>query len=152
MITDLRAEVGQYAGTGAAVMTLVAINDVWISAEFTENNLGHIKEGTPVDLVLDAIPGTVFSGKIRSIGLGVSAGQVPAPGTLPTIDNNRDWLRQSQRFPVIISFSAEDRERLATQVRIGGQAEVMAYSEGHGILKLLGKIFIHFMSWLSYAY
>jgi len=152
VITDLRAEAGQYAGTGTAIMTLVALNDVWINAEFTENNLGHIGESTPVDLVLDSIPGEVFSGKIRHIGVGVSAGQVPAAGTLPTIENNRDWLRQSQRFQVRISFNPEDRERLVPHVRVGGQAEVMAYSEGHGFLKLLGKLFIHFMSWMSYAY
>jgi multidrug resistance efflux pump len=152
VITDLRAEVGLYAGTGAPVMTLIALNDVWISAEFTENNLGHIKAGSPVDLVVDAIPGEVFTGQIRSIGLGVSAGQAPAAGTLPTIDNNRDWLRQSQRFPVIISFNPGQREQLIKQVRVGGQIEAMAYSDGHGILKLLGKLFIHFMSWLSYIY
>jgi multidrug resistance efflux pump len=152
VITDLRAEAGQYAGTGTPIITLVAINDVWISADFTENNLGHIAEGTPVDLVLDAIPGKVFSGTIRHIGVGVSAGQVPAAGTLPTIDNNRDWLRQAQRFQVRVSFNPEDREQLLRQVRVGGQAEVIAYSEGHGFLKLLGKLFIHFMSWMSYAY
>jgi len=152
VITDLRAEVGLYAGTGASVMTLIALNDVWISAEFTENNLGHIKTGSPVDLVVDAIPGEVFTGQIRSIGLGVSAGQAPAAGTLPTIENNRDWLRQSQRFPVIISFNPGQREQLIKQVRIGGQVEAMAYSGGHGILKLLGKIFIRLMSWLSYVY
>jgi multidrug resistance efflux pump len=152
IITDLRAEVGLYAGTGAPVMTLIAIDDVWINAEFTENNLGHLKAGSPVDLVVDAIPGEVFSGTVRSIGLGVSAGQPPAAGNLPTIENNRDWLRQSQRFPVIISFNPGQREQLEKQVRVGGQVEVMAYSEGHGILKLLGKLFIHFMSWLSYVY
>ena len=152
VITDLRAEAGQYAGTGTPIMTLVALTDVWISADFTENNLGHIKEGTPVDLVLDSIPGEVFSGTIRHIGVGVNVGQVPPAGTLPTIDNNRDWLRQAQRFPVRISFNPEDRDHLVQHVRIGGQAEVLAYSEGHAFLKLLGKLFIHFMSWLSYAY
>ena len=152
VITDLRAEAGQYAGTGTPIMTLVALTDVWISADFTENNLGHIKEGTPVDLVLDSIPGEVFSGTIRHIGVGVNVGQVPPAGTLPTIDNNRDWLRQAQRFPVRISFNPEDRDHLVQHVRIGGQAEVLAYSEGHAFLKLLGKLFIHFMSWLSYTY
>ena len=152
IITDLRTEVGQYAGTGAPVMTLIAINDGWIRAEFTENNLGHIRAGTPVEYVLDSVPGEVFSGTIRSIGLGVSAGQVPPAGQLPTIDNNSDWLRQSQRFPVVISFDPKDLDKLRKQLRIGGQAEVIAYTEGHGILTVLGKLFIRFMSWLSYAY
>jgi multidrug resistance efflux pump len=155
IITDLRAEVGQYAGTGSPVMTLIAIDDVWINAEFTENNIGHMKVDTPVDYVLDSIPGKVFHGKVRSLGLGVSSGQPPPAGTLPTIDNNRDWLRQSQRFPVIISLQLDQPdqlEQIKDNLRIGGQAEVIAYTEGHGILKLLGKIYIRFMSWLSYAY
>ncbi|MGB5670120.1 MAG: HlyD family secretion protein, partial [Sedimenticolaceae bacterium] len=93
VITDLRADVGQYANAGAAVMTLIAIQDVWIDAEFTENNLGHLRIGSPVEMALDALPGQIFGGKIRSIGLGVSGGQAQAAGTLPTIKNNRDWLR-----------------------------------------------------------
>lgn len=152
VITDLRADVGQYAGTGSPVMTLVAIHDVWVNAEFTENNLGHLQPGTPVEILFDVLPGQVFDGEIRSIGLGVSEGQVPPPGTLPTVKNDRDWLRQSQRFPVIIGFDVEQRQDLSRQLRIGGQASVIAYSEGHGLLTLLGKAYIRLMSWLSYAY
>jgi len=153
VITDLRADVGQYANAGAPVMTLIAIHDVWIGAELTENNLGHLRVGSPVDLVLDSIPGRVFAGRIRSIGLGVSDGQTPPPpGQLPTIQNNRDWLRQSQRFPVIIEFEPGQAEQLRDDVRVGGQVDVMAYSEGHPVLKILGKAYIRFMSWLSYAY
>jgi multidrug resistance efflux pump len=152
VITDLRAEVGQYAGTGSPVMTLVAIRDVWINAEFTENNLGHLRPGSPVEILFDALPGQVFDGTVRSIGLGVSEGQAPPPGTLPTVENDRDWLRQSQRFMVVIGFDVDQQEALRRQLRVGGQASVIAYSEGHGILELLGKAYIRLMSWLSYAY
>jgi multidrug resistance efflux pump len=152
VITDLRADVGQFAGTGSPVMTLIAVHDMWISAEFTENNLGHLRAGSPVDIVLDALPGRVFSGTVRSIGLGISAGQPPPPGTLPTIQNSRDWLRQSQRFPVIIDFELPGDDSLRRQLRVGGQASVIAYSEGHGILALLGSAYIRLMSWFSYAY
>ncbi|MCP4283989.1 MAG: HlyD family secretion protein [Gammaproteobacteria bacterium] len=152
MITDLRADVGQYAATGNPVMTLVAVNDVWISAEFTENNLGHLRPGSPVEILFDVLPGQVFEGKVRSIGLGVSAGQAQPPGTLPTIDNSRDWLRQSQRFPVIIGFDVLQQQALRSQLRIGGQVSVIAYSEGHELLSMLGRAYIRLMSWLSYAY
>ena len=150
-ITDLRTDVGNYAGTGSPVMTLVAIRDVWIGANFTENNLGNIRAGTPVEILFDVLPGKVFAGEVRSIGLGVSGGQSTPPGSLPTVQNNRDWLRQSQRFPVIVGFDAE-QEGLRQQLRVGGQVSVIAYSEGHGILKLLGKAYIRVMSWFSYAY
>jgi multidrug resistance efflux pump len=153
IITDLRADVGQYANAGAPVMTLIAIHDVWIDTEFTENNLGHLRVGSPVELVLDSMPGQVFDGTIRSIGLGVSDGQTPPPpGQLPTIQNNRDWLRQAQRFPVIIEFVPGQAEQLRDQLRVGGQVDVMAYSEGHPFLRLLGRAYIRFISWLSYAY
>jgi multidrug resistance efflux pump len=151
IITDLRADVGRYAGTGSPVMTLVAIHDVWISADFTENNLGHVEVGTPVEILFDVLPGEVYPGEIRSVGLGVSDGQTATPGTLPTIQNNRDWLRQSQRFPVIVGFDA-DQPELRDQLRVGGQVSVIAYTEGHGFLRLLGKAFIRVMSWFSYAY
>lgn len=152
VITDLRADVGQFAGAGSPVMTLVAIHDVWINAEFTENNLGNLQVGSSVEILFDVLPGQVFDGRIRSIGLGVSAGQPPAPGTLQTISNNRDWLRQSQRFPVIIEFSVDQSDILKQQLRVGGQASVIAYSEDHGVLAILGKFYIRLMSWLSYAY
>ena len=151
VITDLRTDVGQYAGTGSPVMTLVAIRDVWISAEFTENNLGNMQPGTPVEILFDALPGAVFGGEVRSIGLGVSEGQAPPAGTLPTVDNSRDWLRQAQRFPVVVGFDIDQQEALHRQLRVGGQASVIAYT-GHGLLSLLGKFYIRLMSWLSYAY
>lgn len=150
-ITDLRADVGAFAGAGQAVITLISLNDVWVQAEFTENNLGNIVAGTPVEILFDALPGQVFDGKIDNIGLGVSAGSSTQPGTLPTIDNNRDWLRASQRFPVVVTFDVK-QEDLMVQLRMGGQASVMAYAEGAWITRILGKVYIRLMSIMSYAY
>ena len=152
VITDLRAEVGQYAGTGSPVMTLVAIDDVWINAEFTENNLGHMRPGRSVEILFDALPGQIFQGEVRSIGLGISAGQAQPPGNLPTVENNRDWLRQAQRFPVVIGFDITQQESLRRQLRVGGQASVIVYSSEGGLLRMLGRAYIRLKSWLSYAY
>ena len=152
VITDLRADVGQFASAGVPVMTLIAIQNYWVRAEFTENNLAYMKVGTPVDLVIDVLPGKVFSGKVRSIGIGVAVGQVPAAGTLPTLENSRDWLRQSQRYPVIIDVDEEYKEQIRDYVRIGGQVEVMAYSDKATLTKLIGKVYIRIMSYFSYAY
>lgn len=152
VITDLRADVGQYAGAGSPVMTLIAIHDVWISAEFTENNLGNLRPDMPVDIVFDALPGKVLAGRVRSVGLGVNAGQTQPPGTLPDVQNNRDWLRQAQRFPVVIGFDVDQHETLSRQLRVGGQASVIAYADAPAPLRWLAKLFIRLMSWLSYAY
>ncbi|MFC4524399.1 HlyD family secretion protein [Cupriavidus pinatubonensis] len=151
LITDLRTEAGQYAAAGSPVMTLIAIHDIWISADLTENNLGHVEPGTPVGIVLDALPGRVLAGRVRSIGYGVSVSQSPPPGSLPTVQNSRDWLRPAQRFPVIVEI---DKGELTTLrgVRVGGQAEVMAFPTDGNPLNPLGRIFLHLMSWLSYVY
>src|SRR3954464_13008849 len=88
----------EFAQAGAPAMTLIAIHDLWINADMTENNLGNIGAGDEVAIVLDVLPGEVLKGRVRSIGYGVSSGQDAPPGILPTIQNSRDWLRQAQRF------------------------------------------------------
>ncbi|WP_095079076.1 HlyD family secretion protein [Pseudomonas sp. Irchel s3h17] len=154
LITDLRTDVGQFAAAGNPVMTLIAIHDVWISADMTENNLGLVAPDTPVSIVLDALPGEVFEGRVRSIGYGVSVGQSTPPGSLPTVQNSRDWLRPAQRFPVIIEFApgALDQLRDLRGIRSGGQAEVMAFPSPGNPLNPIGRAFLRFMSWLSYVY
>lgn len=151
-ITDLRVDVGTFASAGHPVMTLISLADVWVQAEFTENNLGHIKAGSSVEILFDSLPGRVFDGEISNIALGVNAGSPTQPGTLPTIDNDRDWLRQSQRFPVLVHFDLEEDEVLPGQLRIGGQASVIAYGEGAWLTGMIAKLYIRAMSFLSYAY
>jgi multidrug resistance efflux pump len=124
---------------------------VWISADMTENNLGHIDPGDETAIVLDVMPGTVFRGRIRSVGGGVGTGQSSPPGTLPTVQNNRDWLRQAQRIPVAVEFDQADRPRLRG-VRVGGQAEILVFTGNHPVMNLFGRIYIRVMSWLSYLY
>ncbi|WP_291983102.1 HlyD family secretion protein [Candidatus Accumulibacter sp. ACC005] len=150
-VTDLRTDVGHFAQAGAPAMTLIANHDLWISADMTENNLGNIDPGDAVAIVLDVLPGEVLKGRVRSVGGGVSSGQQAPTGTLPTIENSRDWLRQAQRFPVAIEFDAGEAARLG-RVRPGGQAEVMVYSGDNVIMNLLGAAYIRLMSLLSYLY
>ncbi len=151
LVTDLRTDVGHFAQAGAPAMTLIAIHDLWINADLTENNLGNIDPGDEVAIVLDVLPGEVLKGRVRSIGSGVSSGQQAPAGTLPTIQNSRDWLRQAQRFPVALEFDAAELERLR-RVRIGGQAEIMVYTGDHVLMNLLGAGYMRLMSWLSYLY
>ena len=151
LVTDLRIDIGQFAQAGAPAMTLIAAHDLWISADMTENNLGHITPGDRVAIVLDVMPGKLWKGRVRSLGSGVGSGNQTQAGTLPKIDNSRDWLRQAQRFPVTIEFDLSERDQLRG-VRIGGQAEVLVYTDDHGLMNWLGEAFIGVMSYLSYVY
>jgi len=151
VVTDLRTDVGHFAQPGAPVMTLIAMHDLWISAELTENNLGNIDPGDEVAIVLDILPGEVLKGRVRSIGGGVAGTSPPPPGTLPQVQNSRDWLRQAQRIPVAIEFDPAELPRLRL-ARIGGQAEVMVYTGDNPIMNTLGTFYIRVMSWVSYLY
>jgi multidrug resistance efflux pump len=150
-VTDLQVEVGHFAQPGAPLVTLIAGNNLWISADMTENNLGHIDIGDEAAIALDVLPGRVLKGRVRSIGSGVSSGQEAKPGTLPPIDNNRDWLRQAQRFPVAVEFDPVEREALS-HARIGGQAEVLVFTGDNPLMNRLSSVWLWFKSKLSYLY
>ncbi|MGD2007404.1 MAG: HlyD family secretion protein [Cellvibrionales bacterium] len=152
VITDLKAEVGQFAGVGHPVMTLVATDEFWINAAFTENNLSVLQPGAEVEVLFDVLPGEVFSGRVRSVSLGVSASQPAQPGTLPKVQNDRDWLRQSQRFPVQVDIVDVSDPTLREALRIGGQASVIAYADAPWLLRGLAWLSIRVRSVLSYAY
>lgn len=152
VITDLRAEVGDYVSQGQAIMTLITRNRLWVEAHFTENNLGHLKPGTPAEVVLDVLPGRVFKARVGSIGPGVSAWPQAQPGTLPQVDNSREWLRSAQRFPVEILLEPGQEGLNPESLRIGGQADVLVYTDKAWLLKPLGKLYIRLLALLSYAY
>ena len=150
IVTDVRVDRGNFAQAGAPLMTFLATDDIWVQADFTENNLGHIKRGDPVELVFDSLPGKVIRGTVRTTGFGVNVDSAPL-GSLPTIDNDRQWLRDAQRFSVLIDFelpSAQDR----LGMRVGAQVSVMVYTSGSWIFNGLGWIKMRLHSILTYAY
>ena len=128
----------------------ITIRDIWIQADFTENNLGHIEPGDRVEIVFDSLPGNVIAGRVRGTGFGVSVDSAPL-GSLPTVDNNRQWLRDAQRFPVLVEFSMQDRgDRL--NIRVGSQASVIVYTGGNWLFNFVGKVYIRVASLLTYAF
>ena len=149
LITDLRIAEGNFAAAGVPLMTFIAINDSWIQADMSENNLGNLKEGNRVEITFDVRPGKVYKGTVRRTGYGVQVSS-NALGTLPTITNQRNWLREEQRFAVIIDFSEADINR--SNLRVGSQASVIVYTGDHWILNTIGKIYIRLSSYLSYLY
>jgi len=150
LVTDVRVDRGNFASTGAPQMTFLAIHNIWVQADFTENNLGNIEPGAEVEIAFDALPGKVFQGKIRSIGYGVAI-DTAALGALPTIDNNRQWLRDAQRFPVLVDIDNLGSGSMSG-VRVGSQASVVVYTGESWILNSIAWLQVRAASVLSYAY
>ncbi len=150
LLTDVRVDRGNFAGAGAPLMTFIGIQNIWIQADFTENNLGHIDPGDRVEIVFDSLPGEVISGRIRGTGFGVSVDSTPL-GSLPTVENNRQWLRDAQRFPVLVEFSLQDRGK-RLNIRVGSQASVIVYTGDNWLFNFVGKVYIRVASLLTYAF
>ena len=150
MVTGVRVDSGNFASAGAPLMTFIGIDNIWIRADFTENNLGNIKTGDRVEIVFDSLPGNVLSGRVRGTGFGISVDTTPL-GSLPTVDNDRQWLRDAQRFPVDVEFQIADRNR-RQGVRVGAQASVIVYTGDNWLFNFVGKVYIRVASLLTYVF
>jgi multidrug resistance efflux pump len=148
-ITNLQIDIGHYASAGSALMTFIEADNAWIRADFRENNIGNIKPGDAVDIVLDVAPGKVFKGKVSSVGFAVDSSASGDVGQLANVESRSGWLRDAQRFPVIIRFDDESTKGFR---RVGGQADVLVYTGSNPIINTLGRWWIRALSWFSYIY
>lgn len=149
VVTDVRVDKGNFAGAGAPQMTFIATRAVWVQADYTENNLGHIVPGDEAALVFDMLPGEVVKGVVREVAFGVSVDSAPL-GSLPTIQNDQAWLRSAQRFPVLIEYDRPIDELSA--LKVGSQASVVVYTGKNPLFNTLARLHIWFVSILTYAY
>lgn len=76
VITSLNLKVGEFASSGSPVVT-IADTSKWIvkTNDLTEIDVVNIKEGQPITVKLDAIPGREFKGNVLSIGQNYSENQ-----------------------------------------------------------------------------
>ena len=152
-VGGLKIDEGAYVNAGEPAMTIISVDDIWVEAYLTENNLGRVEPGAKVELVFDALPGQVFEGKVKSSAIGVSTGKKIDLGDLPTAETKRAWLRSAQRFPVIIQTTNYQHDmQKKTGVRLNSQIDVIVYTGDNPFWNALGKFWIRLMSWFSYAY
>ncbi len=151
VVTGVQVDKGNFAGAGAPQMTFIATHNIWIQADFKENNLGNIDPGDEVAIVLDVMPGHIIEGTVREIGFGVDVGNPPL-GKLPTIQNDKSWLRAAQRYPVLVDFEVPLNAEGKTRIKVGSQATVVVYTGTHPVFNLLARLVMRLRSWLEYAY
>ena len=58
---------GQYVGPGTMLITLVPLADIWVVANYREEQLTHMQPGQAAEIRVDAFPGTLLHGVVQSI-------------------------------------------------------------------------------------
>lgn len=112
-ITRKSIEPGTNIQSGQSLMALVPLKDAWITANYKESQLTHIRAGQKVEFTVDAYPRRTFKGSVDSIMAGTGA----AFSLLPPENATGNYVKVVQRVPVkIVIDDTSDPEHL---LRVG---------------------------------
>jgi membrane fusion protein (multidrug efflux system) len=92
-------EVGQNVSIGQELVEVVPLDDVWVTADFKETQLAHMRPGQPVEIKVDAY-GRTWKAHVTNLGAG--AGSVFS--LLPPENATGNYVKVVQRVPVRIDF------------------------------------------------
>jgi membrane fusion protein (multidrug efflux system) len=98
VVGNRSARAGAYAAVGAALISIVPSQGLWIDANFKESQLARMHPGLPVTIKADVLPGLNFHGYVVSLA--------PATGAqfsvLPPENATGNFTKIVQRVPVRI--------------------------------------------------
>lgn len=106
IITRKSVEVGQNLSVGQNMMTLVSLDDVWITANFKETQLRSMRPGQLVSISVDAY-GRKYDGKITQIG-GATGSML---SLFPPENATGNYVKVVQRVPVRIDLTNPDENK-----------------------------------------
>jgi membrane fusion protein, multidrug efflux system len=92
-------ERGQNVGVGQELVEVVPLDDVWVTANFKETQLAHMRPGQPVEIKVDAY-GRKWQAHVTNMGAG--AGSVFS--LLPPENATGNYVKVVQRVPVRLDF------------------------------------------------
>lgn len=105
VITRRNIQVGQRVAPGSVVMMLVPITQLYVDANFKENQLPKVKVGQKVTLISDLYGSDVeFNGTV----VGFSGGTGSAFALIPAQNATGNWIKVVQRLPVRIALDPKE--------------------------------------------
>ncbi len=116
-VTKKSVQLGNQIQAGQPLLAVVSLNDIWVTANYKETQMGDIRPAQTVKIRVDSFPGKVFTGKVDSImaGTGVTFSLFPPENA------TGNYVKVVQRIPVkIVLNPGEDKDHL---LRIGMSAE-----------------------------
>ena len=106
-VGDRAVRVGQFAQPGTRLMTIVPMQDIYLTANFKETQIGRMRAGQPATIKVDALPGMELRGAIASFSPGTGA----QFALLPPQNATGNFTKIVQRVPVRIRIDANEQTR-----------------------------------------
>ena len=97
-VGDRTVRVGQFVQPGTRLMTIVPVQDVYLTANFKETQIGLMRAGQPASIRVDALPGTEIHGTVISFSPGTGS----QFALLPSQNATGNFTKIVQRVPVRI--------------------------------------------------
>ena len=101
-VTNLLAQLGDYASVGTNLISLVDADSFWVDGYFEETNLEPIQVGDPASIKLMGYS-QIVRGHVGSIARGINVANAQPNGQgLANVNPIFTWVRLAQRIPVRI--------------------------------------------------
>jgi len=98
-------QVGANISSGQDLMAIVPLSDIWVTANFKETQLAHMRPGQPAKIKVDTYGGRKWDGHVTSIGGATGAKY----SLLPPENATGNYVKVVQRIPVRIDFDGNDK-------------------------------------------
>ena len=124
-------QVGQRVQAGAPLMTVVALDQPWVDANYKESQLQRVRIGQPATLTADVYGQKVtYHGKVTGLGAGTGA----AFSLLPAQNATGNWIKIVQRVPVRIALQADEVKAHPLRVGLSMEVDVDVSEQGGAML------------------
>ena len=107
VVSRKTVEVGQVIQPGQPLLAVVPLEDVWVTANFKETQLNHMRPGQPAAISVDAYGGREYRGHVDSIAAATGA----RFSVLPPENASGNYVKVVQRVPVKIVLEREQDPR-----------------------------------------
>jgi membrane fusion protein (multidrug efflux system) len=118
IVTRKSVEINQNVAAGQNLLTLVSLEDLWVTANFKETQLRHMDQNQKVTIHVDST-GKDYSGKVTEIG--GATGSVLS--LFPPENATGNYVKVVQRIPVRVDFTDLAKEDPSHELRPGLSVE-----------------------------
>lgn len=121
VVTRRNVQVGQRVASGASMMMVVPISQLYVDANFKESQLKNVKAGQKVTLTSDLYGDEVeFHGKV----VGFSGGTGSAFALIPAQNATGNWIKVVQRLPVRVALDPTELKQYPLRVGLSMNASI----------------------------